>query len=360
MDYRRSLAGLWVAGERVPIPDRPTPPVWNARRATAIFRGGATGSGVTATTNVRLLLCSLSRVWHDSRRHQPEALLDARLTSWNPRHKLGVDNTVYVIDPTSACPPLTPRSGASSRYRLSMQAQAKCKYYVLVDGNVGASRLGELAELRFVILWVRSWLPQVSHAHSALHPWVHYVPLRGDLSNLEASLLWLRCNDDDAQAMATALHGALRPRLERVAMEEELARTCQQLPGPMESRHFADALRWVWRELRSAVYVLLAPDGQLLEFRPFAHRKYCNAWGAGLRLESGTLRAFLQKSRSVAGPERILLDVRRWWANGSLVCNVMPTGVWGESMLVELHAMLLGAGARWRLKQDLKIDAKCS
>jgi hypothetical protein len=142
---------------------------------------------VTAATNTRLHLCSLSAAWSSNHCHTPE-LLNAKLTSWNPRHKLGPDGVVRVIDPTSAAPPLTARDAGRQHY-LSLSRQTLWKYSILVDGNVGASRLGELAELQFLVFWVYSEQPQVGMAWCGLRAWVHYIPVRSDLSDLEAHLL---------------------------------------------------------------------------------------------------------------------------------------------------------------------------
>jgi hypothetical protein len=40
--------------------------------------------------------------------------------------------------------------------------------------------------------------------HSALEPWVHYVPLKKDLSDLLETLRWLKANDDRARQIGDA------------------------------------------------------------------------------------------------------------------------------------------------------------
>ena len=340
-DYRRSLSGLWVGGDAVP--PRRKAPAWESRVSLAVFRGGATGGGVTAATNARLRLCALSLTWHWERRHAPP-LLDARLTSWNPRHKRGADGEIDVVDPASAAPPLS-ASSASGAHWLDLPSQARCKYYVLVDGNVGASRLGELAEQLFVVLWVRSALPQVSHAWKGLEPWAHFVPVREDLGDLEERLLWCRANDAEARRIGQALHELLAPCLTQRGLEEELARVLRRLPPPLSAESFAASLRWLWRARRSAVYVLLSPRGELLEFRPFANAAYENDWPREV-IREDKMALFLQRCRALwPGQPAVSLPPRSWWSNGALVCNVLPRGVWGESMLVEFHCMIIGGGA---------------
>ena len=38
----------------------------------------------------------------------------------------------------------------------------------------------------------------------ALEPWVHYVPVAEDLSDLEATILWAKEHDEEARAIAEA------------------------------------------------------------------------------------------------------------------------------------------------------------
>lgn len=345
VDYRRSLAGLWVGREKFPVPQRASPPPWHQRAAAAVFRGGATGAGVCAKENMRLRLCATSLSWVRSRRHDPP-LLDARLTSWNPRHKWSADGIIRVINPSRAAAPLTPRSGASEHSRMTMSEQAAWKFYVLVDGNVGASRLGELAELQFVVLWVCTKLPQVGHAWRGLQPWRHYVPVKTDLSDLEAQLLWCRRNDGDARDIAFALHALVAPHLTKEGIEVGAAESIGRLPAPLSTPSFRASMWRAWEVRRSAIYVLICPQGRLLSFEPFANEGFRNKWPT-LHFEPPGRTAFLASARALwPSPARALADCSRWWENGALVCNVLPPGTWGESMLIELHALLIAAAAR--------------
>jgi len=350
VDYRRALAGLWVGRDELPVPPREPPLAWDHRTAAAVFRGGATGAGVSAEENMRLRLCATSLAWKRSRRHEPP-LLDARLTSWNPRHKWCADGVIRVIDPCHAAAPLTPRSGASERHRLTMREQAAWKFYVLVDGNVGASRLGELAELQFTVLWVRTTLPQVTHAWRGMRPWKHYVPIKTDLSDLEAQLLWCRQNDKAAHDIALALHALLAPHLTKEGIEAEVAETLAHLPPPVPTSKFCASMWRAWFTRRSAIYVLICPRGHLLSFEPFANEGFRNTW-SGLQFDPPEQAAFLARAQALwPSPARVLTDSSRWWENGALVCNVLPRGVWGEAMLIELHALLIAAARRWAASQ---------
>lgn len=329
-DYRRALGGAWLPGkppEKLPIPGQPLP--WHERRAVAIFRGSATGAGVTSADNMRLRLCALSAQW-------AHGLLDAKLTSWNARHK-NVDGVVRVIDPDSAAPPLS-RSSASASNRLPMAEQAKYKFAVLVDGNVGAARLGELAHYEFLVLWVASTLPQVCYAEQLL-PWRHYVPVATDLCDLEAQLHWCQEHDGEAKAMAEAMRELLVPQMSRRALESATRQVVAALPGPLQNNSFCQSVWYAWHTHRNAIYVLIDPQGEILAFQPFANADYRN--DGLLRFEQGSPTRFLAHAQRLwPRAPSALADHRRWWANGGLVCNVQATPIWGDSMLSEFYLLL--------------------
>ena len=194
---------------------------------------------------------------------------------------------------------------------------------------------------------MKSALPQVSHAWIGLQPWVHFVPLRSDLTDLEERLLWCRDNDTAAFRIALALQRCVSPHLSQRAMEVACARTLLALPPPLPKLDFELAMLWMWRTRRCAVYVLIV-DGEIVEFRPFANASFRNAWR---ELETrdarrAEVRRFLENSEALwpGSSKAVLADRRAWWSNGALVCNVMSFDVWGEAMLIEFEAMLTGAG----------------
>ena len=339
-DYKRSLAGLWVGEGAHPQAQLEAAPPWEARWPGAVFRGGATGGGVTAATNPRLRLCALSAAWRSQRRHR-RWLLDAALTSWNPRHKRSADGVVRVIDPATAAPPLT-REDVGPHNFLTMRQQAQWRYYVLLDGNVGASRLGELAQFRFTVMMCASALPQVE-LHSGLVPWVHFVPLRADLADVEERIWWCRANDAEAARIALALAARLVPCTTSWAMEERLCRRISALPAASEATPEA-ALLHVWQRCRAAVYCLVVGN-RLALFAPFANAEFRNDWSGDMVTSPRNLREFLVTAAARFWPEDVLQDPSRWWDNGSLICNVMPREIWGCAMLPELARLVHRAAA---------------
>lgn len=117
-----------------------TPP-WRERKAVAVFRGGATGRGVTTASNQRLHLASLTaRIPY----------LDAGITSWNMRDKVVAADaegaTVTCVLPRALPFGLSPWMDA--------RAQRGHKFVLYVDGHCAASRIGTLARSGSVLLRV--------------------------------------------------------------------------------------------------------------------------------------------------------------------------------------------------------------
>jgi hypothetical protein len=70
----------------------------------------------------------------------------------------------------------------------------KYKYILHIDGFVAAWRMSFEMFSMSVILKVDS--PWVEHFYKYLKPWVHYIPIKSDLSNLISTIEWCRENDD--------------------------------------------------------------------------------------------------------------------------------------------------------------------
>ena len=89
--------------------------------------------------------------------------------------------------------------------------QAKFKYIVNVQNNGFADRLWRILALKVVVL-------QEMHAfreffYDMLIPWVHYVPIKTDLSDLCEKIQWAKDNDDKARIIAENAHEFVRNQL---------------------------------------------------------------------------------------------------------------------------------------------------
>ena len=168
---------------------------WSDKKPTAIFRGGSTGIGVTLDTNMRLKAASLNKaaenLYPDDGIQHP--YLDAGITNWNVRpRKLKGDRNLHVIDYKDLGLPLASK--------MSMIEQAEFKYILHIQGHVSAFRLSYELGMGSVILLVESqWKLWFSHL---LVPNVHFVPVKGDLSDLFDRIRWCRNHDSECQEIA--------------------------------------------------------------------------------------------------------------------------------------------------------------
>ncbi|XP_060809442.1 protein O-glucosyltransferase 2 isoform X2 [Amyelois transitella] len=74
------------------------------------------------------------------------------------------------------------------------------KYQINIDGTVAAYRLPYLLSGGGMVLKQES--PYFEHFYKLLQPWVHYVPVARDLSDLKQRVLWAREHDNEARKIA--------------------------------------------------------------------------------------------------------------------------------------------------------------
>lgn len=165
---------------------------WNERKPIAIFRGASTGCGVTIDSNPRLKIAHLSNTTPKDSDGLP--FLDAGITEWNLRpRKIKGEKYLQTIDiaslPFGLVECLTP------------QQQSEYKYIVNVDGHVAAYRLSLELESGACILLAASkyklWYRDM------LVPFVHYVPVKADLSDLIDRIRWCKANDNKCKKIAS-------------------------------------------------------------------------------------------------------------------------------------------------------------
>jgi hypothetical protein len=168
-----------------------TPVPWDERKPTAVFRGGSTGCGVTIETNQRLKLAYISHTTPNDTDGLP--LLDAGITNWNLRpRKLKKQRYLQTIDIKSLPFGLVPR--------LTPQEQAQYKYVINVEGHVAAYRLTlELGSGACVLLAASKYKMWFSNM---IKPWVHFVPLKSDLSDIVDKIKWCKSHDAKCQEIA--------------------------------------------------------------------------------------------------------------------------------------------------------------
>lgn len=164
---------------------------WANKKAIAVFRGGSTGCGTEIETNPRIKLArmNLDNVLDED----GQRLLDAGITDWNtrPRKEPGKEYLTTIELNELNIPVID---------SLNPYQQSGYKYIINVDGHVSAYRLSLELSTGSVILLADSkyhmWY------HQFLQPWVHYVPVTSDLSDLYEKIKWCKTHDEECQTIA--------------------------------------------------------------------------------------------------------------------------------------------------------------
>jgi len=141
---------------------------WASKERRAVWRGAPTGSK-HAFKNTRLLLC-------DRAAQRPD-LINAKLTQIR-QHGFHYDDGGDVNNNNRVV-------GNETRYLGEKIKMPDFQNYIAiidVDGNSWSSRFGELLCYSSVVLKVQP--SDVDYFMPELEPWVHYIPVRQDLSDL--------------------------------------------------------------------------------------------------------------------------------------------------------------------------------
>jgi hypothetical protein len=205
---------------------------WEEKIPIAIFRGTSTGPGIDEKTNMRIKAVLISNYSKN---------IDAEITKWNNRIKKNINseyidsidmermkklniykNDVWVLHNGNLKHGklLSKKKGISvvklvsnnlilnhvkgyrirSFFYMKKELQAKYKFILHIPGNVEAFRLSSELSIGSCILMVQSeykmWFSKY------LKEYVHYVPVKGDLSNLEEQVSWCLKNDNECKQIA--------------------------------------------------------------------------------------------------------------------------------------------------------------
>lgn len=152
---------------------------WKLKKAVAVFRGSASGCGVTPETNQRLKLASMPK----------SPLLDVGVTS--------VVSDKLKFDPVYGLTNLDLSKKLKPVQRLSFRQQSFYKYIIHIDGNVAAYRLLKMMTLGSVILKVQGdytlWFEHM------LEDKVNMISVKKDLSDLEEKIEWCKVHDNECK-----------------------------------------------------------------------------------------------------------------------------------------------------------------
>jgi len=172
---------------------------YESKIPTAIFRGSSTGCGTIIKNNPRLKAAYLSKKFYKHPKYginnnQDGILyLDARITKFSNKVKKHYsDEYIHFVDPKK----LKLKQGK----KLSLNTISNYKYILCIEGNIAAFRLSLELAYNSVILLVKSefyiWYQPL------LKPWIHYIPIKHDLSDVIEKIDWCKKNDDKCKKIA--------------------------------------------------------------------------------------------------------------------------------------------------------------
>lgn len=111
---------------------------------------------------------------------------------------------------THADPALAGAARAAVKGELSMGEQLACRYLLALEGHDVASGLKWMLASNSVVLMPRPRIDSWA-CESLMEPFVHYVPVRPDLADLDEALAWCRANDGACRRIAANANAFVAP-----------------------------------------------------------------------------------------------------------------------------------------------------
>ena len=181
----------------IPSLDRP----WSEKKDQAIFRGQFTGHFPNSMSG--------SDIDKLSAREQCELLQRCRLVYHSASSSSSSRTSPPLVDAKLAFPIIEVRKNFPSSIdgielygeRVSIAEMLEYKAIVMLEGNDVSSGLKWALYSNSVVMTQRPTLTSWA-MEELLEPWVHYVPLSDDLSDVEEKMQWILEHDKEAQEIA--------------------------------------------------------------------------------------------------------------------------------------------------------------
>ena len=164
---------------------------WEDKIEIAFFRGSATGS-MELKYNQRLQISQLDYIWRTSK----PGLLDAGIVSWNSRDKIDSNFQINYIKPS-----IMMKQGIKLKNKIPMNEQIQYKYIINIDGHSSPNRTSYLLQSGSLMLMVESMyvMGNTCWFYNMLKPYIHYIPIKYDLSDLEEQIIWCKLHDKECK-----------------------------------------------------------------------------------------------------------------------------------------------------------------
>ncbi|KAI9338514.1 glycosyl transferase family 90-domain-containing protein [Obelidium mucronatum] len=178
---------------------------WSKKKPVLFFRGGPT-SGLFDSTDTNETWRKFHRIrlmdWEKLfAQRNPELVFDAGRNQ-TPSSFLVPTSKIYVdvgfhtgIKSTNTSFKKRFAKEYRKKSRVGFQDMLQFKYLLVVDGYTWPSRLQYYLETNSVVLYAGIF---IDYFMWRLEPWVHYIPVKTDFSDLDKKLEWLLHNDEQA------------------------------------------------------------------------------------------------------------------------------------------------------------------
>ncbi|KAL3809515.1 hypothetical protein ACHAXA_001246 [Cyclostephanos tholiformis] len=108
--------------------------------------------------------------------------------------------------------------------KMTLSQLSKYKYHIDLGGGGGTSWLGTLDKLGMPGLLFHHETSAKDYFHDEILPWVHYVPVNEDLSDLKEKYDWAEANSDEARQISDAGTKYVQNRSEPEVMRQSYER----------------------------------------------------------------------------------------------------------------------------------------
>lgn len=216
---------------------------WSKRQAKVVFRGSATGCGITTETNVRLKAAEIAMEHPD--------ILDVVLVDANKRPKKYKGKPIQIIDESYLT---TKNIKIDKDAKMSDEEQYKFKFILHLDGHAAAFRLGRELRSGSAILIPKSKY-KVWFSHK-LVPYEHFVPVKEDLSDLVKQVNWCLKNDSKCKQIGENAQKFHKEFLTEKNLLKELEFTVKDIAHCRSQNKFMDVIQSKIGDMSKSVAII--------------------------------------------------------------------------------------------------------
>ena len=87
--------------------------------------------------------------------------------------------------------------------RMSLEELAQYKYHIDMGGGGGTTWTGTMTKMAMPGLLFHHMTPTKDYIHEYMKPWIHYVPIKADLSDLREKYEWAESHPEAAEMIAS-------------------------------------------------------------------------------------------------------------------------------------------------------------